>query len=261
MSGTVKIYRLYVESGSECYVGQTALPLEGSQGRLAHHIAEAKQSYKSGHCASRQLICQYGAIHIKIECLETVSDDANPDEREAHWIQHFRPYSVNQKIPQPATLKQTTSEGKKAYMEKYREENREALRAYDAERRANKTQEDLDREAAQKRTWIAANKEHVLAHNRELLTCEKCGESYPRKSKWRHDAKHKPDVEAASAVEATVRQALRDQCLKMRDEGMTLRAIGAALVPPVTHDKVRRLLAEATPRLYGPVATTQDSDS
>ena len=245
MSGKVNIYRLYVDASPECYIGQTTMTLLGSQGRLARHRTQSHRD--APKCVSEVLFETYGDDAVKIQHLETVDEGADAYAREAHWIQHFRPHSLNRNLPQPAATSQRTSEGKKAYMAAYREENKEALRKYDAERRAAMTQEDRDKAAAQKRAWIAANKEHVLAQARELLTCEKCGEQYPRKQKWRHDAKHKPEAEAAAAAETAARQALREQCLKMREEGMTLRAIGAALMPPVTHDKVRRLLAEATP--------------
>jgi hypothetical protein len=194
---------------------------------------------------SAQLFETYGDDAVKIQWLETVAEGVDPFEREAYWIQHYRPHSLNKNTPQPAATSQKTPEGKKAYMATYREQNAEALRAYDAARRANKTQEQRDAEAAQKREWVAANKEHCLAQAREKITCDKCGEEYSRKNKWRHDAKHTPEAEAAAQKEQFERQALRQQCIDMRAQGMSTHAIGKALDPPCTHDKVRRLLAEA----------------
>jgi hypothetical protein len=240
MNQTV-IYRIYVDGVDECYIGRTTMQLYGSQGRLAHHISQSKTDCR--HASSSFLIDKYGEDALRIEELEVVAEYANPDVREAYWIKQFR--TVNQNMPQPPETNQRTDEGKAAYMEKWREENKDRIRAYDAERRALQTIEDKAKLAEQKREWIDRNYESHTANMKTKITCPKCGEEYTKKSKWRHDAKHTDEAEASAKKEKDERDMLRAECVRLSNAGMTLRKIAESLSPKISHWKVRQLLTES----------------
>lgn len=215
----VKIYRLFVEEAPECYIGSTKLQL-GHRWDL--HRNSSNPDSKGSKCASSYMFNMYGSDKVKIELIEEV-DEKDGSIIEAQWISAFRPYSLNQKMPQPLETSQTTHEGKMAYMDKWREQNKEQIRKYNAERRANRTEEQREHEAALRRIWGQNNRDAINEKRRGRWTCPTCGVDVSVGHKHEHTA----EICSAGIVQRQQRRADIEKAVSLKSSGLSSRAIAA----------------------------------
>jgi GIY-YIG catalytic domain len=175
------VYKLYAEGQPNCYIGSSRTTLEQ---RLYQHKLGLTTNGRSP--VSKELILEYGKANIKIIALEENIIEDKLFEREQWWILNT-PNTVNKKIPQLPEMSQATSEGKKAYMRKYRSQNTEIIKAKAKEYRHTPEQRAHDIEV--KRLWVLANIEKVKANKQVIINCERCNAEITKGNKWRHDKK------------------------------------------------------------------------
>lgn len=209
----MSIYKVFFRGYDECYIGSTRGSLSS---RLDHHIAQTR-TFRNTHSTCDSLIIKYGSINADIVLVESGEwTDQELLDKERHYILNT-PGVVNKNLPQPKETSQVTDEGKKAYMEIYRQKNAEVLKQKEKEYKSKP--EIKERNIELGKIWKEENAEKIKANKQTVIECTKCHELITKSNKWRHDKTCEENMK-----KKTERRADYDMLIELRKE-MSLRAI------------------------------------
>ena len=179
-----KIYRIWDNTFTECYIGSTTESLSNRMARHRYVYARWKEGH--GHFVSNfDMFDKYGLKNCKIELLEYYPCESKV-ELEAREGYHIRNNDcVNKCIPGRTRkeYRDTHKEKQKSYQAQYRLENKEQKKECDKVYREN----NQDKIKEMKKQWYEQNKLRIAQKGSTKHDCQICGGKFTYTNKHVHE--------------------------------------------------------------------------